>query len=417
MKRIIKLIKEKEFLRFFLMFLSGTLLGQIITVSISPLLTRIYTPEEYGLYGVYLSIVSLLIVFVTGRYEFAINNSENEGDALSLYKIVCYLSVFSSGVFFILILFFGESISKSLGLNISKTLLFHIPLTLLIIGFLQGSTYYLNRQKDFQTLSKSKIYQSIGNGLFSITLGLAQLGALGLVIGNIIGLFTISYYQSIKGVRKIKHRIFKEDILRNFKKYKNYPLYNAPSAFFDSLAIQAPVFILLNFFSNSVVGYYSLTVRVIGLPLGLISTSISQVFLSQISELHRNNISYKSVILKLSRYLAFIGLIPLIPLLFWGPSLFSWVFGKEWSIAGEYAQVLTIGYYFKFVVVPLSMVFFINKEVKLLSILQTTRAFSTLIVLILFSLSSDLKLVLYAYTVHEVIFYIIYFFYILKTSK
>lgn len=417
MKRLKQFIEGREFLKFFLMFFSGTLLAQIITIAISPVLTRIYTPEDFGVYAVYLSIVTLLIVFVTGRYEFAINSTENEKDAITLYRIVNYLSVFSSGFLFLVILLSGEYLIGIFNLNISKSLLYFIPITLLVIGLLQSSTYYLNRNKKFQVLSKSKIYQSVVNGVASLAAGVMNFGPAGLIIANILAVFTSQLYQRINGVFGTKVKVNNTRIKSNLKKYKQYPLYNAPSAFFDNLALQAPVFILVGFFSEAIVGLYSLTVRVIGMPLGLISNSIAQVFLSQVSELHRDNKSYKAVIIKVAKYLALIGLFPVLILSFFGPILFSWAFGEEWYVAGEYARILSIGYYFKFVVSPLSMVFFINQRVKLLSIIQTTRAFSTVIVLIVISINFDVQTVLYAYTLHEVIFYLIYFYYILKTSK
>lgn len=417
MKRIKRFIKEREFAKFFLMFFSGTLFAQLITIFVSPIITRIYTPKDFGMYSVYLSIVSLLIVFVTGRYEFAINSTKNEEDAITLFKVVNYLSVISSGVILIAIWLKGDIITETLSLNINKSLLFFIPFTLLLMGLLQSSNYYLNRQKKFQVLAKSKVYQSIVNGTSSISLGLMNFGAYGLIFSNILGVFISQLFQRIKGIKGVRYKVDLGRIKNNLKKYKQFPLYNAPSAFFDNLALQAPTFILVKFYSESIVGFYSLTVRVIGLPLGLISTSISQVFLSQVSELHRNNKSYKAVVIKLAKYLAAIGLVPLTIISLFGPLLFRWIFGEEWIEAGEYARILTIGYFFKFVVSPLSIVFFINQKVKLLSTIQIVRAITTMVLLIFFALNFNLKILLYAYTIHEVVFYLVYFYFIIKTSE
>jgi len=417
MNRLKVFIQKKEFLRYFIMFFSGTLLAQIITVAISPVLTRLYTPAEFGVYGTYIAIVSLLIVFVTGRFEYAINTTDTDKDAVSVYRIVKYLTVFTSGAILVVIFFFAPFIKELFGFKFSYKILYFIPATLLLLGILQGSSFYLNRVKDFQTLSKSKIIQSLGNGATSVSAGLLNFGVIGIIVGNIAGVFLSYSYQKLKVGRLKKYSFDKERIKKNLGKYKQYPLYNAPSAFFDNLAIQAPVLILLTVFSETIVGFYSLTTRVIGMPLGLISTSISQVFLSQISELHRNGKSYKKVVLKVAKYLALLGFIPLSILGVFGPQLFSLVFGADWKVAGEYAQILSVGYFFKFVVSPLSIIFFINQRVKLLSIIQTTRALSTVILLLILSAHFKLETVLIAYTIHEAFFYMIYFYYILKTSK
>ena len=417
MKKIKQFIQQREFLKFFLMFFSGTLFAQIITMALSPVLTRLYTPEEFGVSGVYLAIVSLLIVFATGRYEYAINTTEDEVNAVSVYRIVKHLCVFISGFVFVIIVLFAPVIKELLGFMFSHKLLYFIPITLLLMGLLQGSAYFLNRKKDFQTLSKSKIIQSIGNGSMAVTAGLLNFGVIGIILGNIVGIMSSYVYQKTKNTKLKMYKFDKEKMKENLIKYKQYPLYNAPSAFFDNLAIQAPIFILLRFFTEATVGFYSLTTRVIGMPLGLISASISQVFLSQISELHRNNKSYKAVVLKVAKYLALLGLIPLIIIGIFGPKLFSVVFGSEWKVAGEYARILSIGYFFKFVISPLSVIFFINQRVKLLSIIQTSRAISTVLMLLIVSMHFELVTVLIAYTIHEAFFYIIYFYFILKTSK
>lgn len=417
MKKLKDFIQGKEFLKFFIMIFSGTLLAQIVTIAISPILTRLYTPAEFGVYGTYIAIVSLLIVFATGRYEFAINATETKKDAVSVYRIVKYLTLVTSAVVFVIILLFSSTIKNLLGFNFSHKILYFIPATLLLMGLLQGSSYFLNREKDFPTLSKSKIIQSLGNGSTSVSAGLMNLGVIGIIIGNIMGVLLSYVYQKLKNTHIKANKFDGENIKSNLLKYKQYPIYNAPSAFFDNLAIQAPILILLRFFSEATVGFYSLTTRVIGLPLGLISASISQVFLSQISELHRNNESYKAVVLKVAKYLALLGLIPLCVISVFGPKLFSLIFGSEWDTAGEYARILSLGYYFKFVVSPLSVIFFINQRVKLLSIIQTIRAFSTMVLLMILSMYFELEIVLLAYSVHEAFFYIIYFFFILKTSK
>src|SRR5699024_7608674 len=186
MNKIRQYLKEKEYARFFLMFFSGTLFAQIITVSLSPFLTRIYSPSEFGLYGIYIAIVTILIVFVTGRYEYAINAS-NEKDAYLLFRLVKILSIITSLVIFFIILVFGDALSKLLNLTVSKNILFFIPLTLLPIGFLQATTYYLNRKKNFKILSSSKILQSLMNGLSSIVMGLSKFSLIGLILAHVIG--------------------------------------------------------------------------------------------------------------------------------------------------------------------------------------------------------------------------------------
>lgn len=412
-------LKESNYLHYFLSLLTGTALAQVITFAISPILTRIYTPEEFGIYGVYLAICSLLLVFTTGRYEFALSSTKDSNETLSLLSVIILISiVFSSVVliFLIFTIFFNKTF---------KIIWLAVPFTILFMGINQGLNYTHNKFKNFNTISLSKIVYSVGNAVASIGSGLLNLGIFGLVISNIFALLlsvlnqfrkvrTIANPLKIKLKEKRKNKYSTVNIL---KKFSHYPMYNIPSAFFEMLAMHAPTFIFMYFFSDVIVGYFNLTLRVINVPITIIIASLSQVLLSKISDLFLNNRNrIKITLLKISLILFLMGLLPTILLSLFGEDIFRLFFGKEWTSAGLMASILSFSFFAKFIVSPLSVIFVATQRVKQLSVIQVIRSIFLCILLIICAWNFSSIEVIVFYTLFEVVFHIIYFLIIINLA-
>jgi O-antigen/teichoic acid export membrane protein len=412
--------KKSNYLRYFLSLLTGTALAQVITFAISPILTRIYTPEEFGIYGVYLAICSLLLVFTTGRYEFALSSTKGSHETLSLLNVIILISiVFSLLVLVLLILtiFFNKTF---------EMIWLAVPFTILLMGVNQGLNYTHNKFKNFNTISLSKVVYSIGNSVASIGSGLLNIGIFGLVIANIFALLlsvlnqfkkvhTIAKPLKFKSREKRKNTYSVTNIL---KKYRHYPLYNVPSAFFEMLAMHAPTFIFMYFFSEAIVGYFNLTLRVINVPITIIIVSLSQVLLSKISDLFLNDRKgIKTTLLRISLILFLIGLLPTILLLLFGEDIFRLFFGNEWTTAGLMASILSLSFFAKFIVSPLSVIFVATQRVKQLSVIQIIRSILLCILLIICAWKfSPIEVVVF-YTVFEITFHIIYYLIIINLAR
>ena len=418
--RINYLFKQNEFVRHFVIFFTGTLFAQIFTIIASPFLTRIYSPSIFGAFGFYTASIALLITLTTGRFEFAINTVKEKEETYFLYKAVSYISLFFSLFLSIVILLFKEKLNVLFNVQ-DPYLLFFIPVTLFLFGVLQGSSYVLNKEKDFKSLSKAKLFKSVTTAIVSFCFGFLILKSYGLIIGYIAGIFMALVFQSIKIKRyfEVGYQTLdiRSGVMNVVRKFKHYPLFNAPSAFFDALAGQVPLFVMMKIYSHDVVGFYSLTIMVISGPLSLIAVSMSQVFLSQISQLNRDGKKFKYLVIKIVKILCLCGIFPILILVFWGPQVFSFVFGARWAVSGEFTRYVALGNFIGFVVSPLSMVFYIKQKVKTLSVIQTIRAITTTTLFILVPHFLGIEGVLLVYTLHESVFYSIYLYFILKISN
>lgn len=415
---MIKNILNNEFIRNAFTLMLGTALSQAIPIAIIPILTRIFTPEDFGLLALYGACVAILSVFIAGRYEIAIMLPKSNEDAKILLQASIIITFLIATILFIPILFFNKQIANLLGNKNIAPWLYLLPLSALLTGTYQSLTYWNNRQKKFKDIAISRVNQSLTQGFIQTVLGFIKISG-GLIIGQAIGIalsviFLLKNNQTYKEIKDINN---KKTIITKMLEYKKFPQYSIFGSLCDASAAQLPIFILTRFYSHTVTGMFSLTLRVLNIPAIIISAAIGQVFFQKIVEINHTTPE------KLNRHIIktfiilFLMYFPIIPVLFiWGDSLFSFVFGDKWREAGVYAGYLVIAVAIRFSVSPLSAVMGLEKNVKQGAFWQILYI-CTIIPTLYFSSSLPIQQFFIIFTIHEVVLYLIYLILILKSSK
>lgn len=358
MKIITKVLKNQSNRNIFTLLL-GTSAAQAIPVLASLVLTRLYTPEEFGLLAVFLSIVSLLGSIVTLRYELAILVPKQEEDAVNITILSIVSTIIGSIILLIILFLFDRQILAMLNVEQLGNWLYLIPVATLFMGLYSSLNYLATRAGIFKTISQTRVYQALSGALSQILLGLMQFGVGGLVIGatitNLAGNIKILGKLIDRHASEIGNVTYKE-MINLAKKFSDYPKFSVPSTIFNNASIHLMSFVIPAFYSAALLGQYSISQRILILPMKVVSNSISQVFLNEASkELQENNttkFAYKSTFKKLI-YIS----IPLYVLLFLIiEDLIILAFGHEWEQAGEISKILIILLFFRFIVSPLSNV-------------------------------------------------------------
>jgi O-antigen/teichoic acid export membrane protein len=419
----IKRLIQQDFLKNVLTLMTGTTIAQLLPILVSPLLTRMYTPSDFGVYALYISIISIISVIVTLRYEFAIMSPKKREDALSVFCLSLITSFVISVLIFVIIVIFKKNIIDLLENERIIKWGYFIPLTCFLLGAIQTFNYWFNREKLFKVLSTSRVIQTFANIVSNIAIGIVyKNNELGLILGHLLGAVASVLYLFYKFTKNtnILNELRKNVSLLKIKEqailYKEYPKLNTLSAFLDTISLQLPAIFVSKIYSSTNLGYYNLTTRTISTPLSVISFSVSQVFFQRISEAYNENKPLRPIVLNTAKYLSLISSLPLVVLLFFGPELFSFVFGENWRIAGDFARVLAFAYAIKFVVSALSVSFFAVGEVKKLFYLQIFRFFCTILVLFL-CLNIQIMHFLFFYSLYEVFYYLLYFIFILRLTN
>lgn len=404
--QLIKRIKSSsEFTKNIFVLISGTGIAQAIPIAISPILTRLYTPKDFGLLGLYISICSMLGIMGSLRYDAAIIQSDNNEEAKQLV-IVSFISTFLfSLLLFLIILFFNEEITSLLNSPDIQNWLFSIPLTVFLVSAFYITSFWLNKQKRFLDMSVNRVINKSTDSAVSLLLGILGVLRQGLLLGYIIGQFVMIslLFRKIKKDNFIFNKKRARLVLR---KYIEYPKFFLPSTILSEISSNVFLILISVFYGGVITGFYSLVYRVTYLPLGLIGNSIGEVYRQKANEHYLEYGNCKELFFKTFKTLFVIGLFPFLVLFFFSEYLFVLVFGPEWKIAGEISKYFSFLIFFQFISTPLSFTIFLNKSQKKEMILQLFRTVFTILSVVIGFYYKDYMIAIIIMVVVYCIYYI-----------
>jgi len=358
-----------DFIKNILTLLSGATIAQIIALIAIPILTRMYTPEDFGYIAIYLSITNIIAAVSTGRYELAIMLPKNKNDALAIFKGASGLVVIISFIVLLLIVIL-KNFNNPLSNFIEPVYFYFLPASIFIVALSNVFLQWFTRVKKFKLQAKTKIIKSTSNSGVNIALGyFFNLKSLGLFLGHIAGQlsqFTVFLIRFIKDesrdIKSIKRSVVKQQLKEN----KNFPYFSAPMAFLNSVSVDILIYIFNLFYSTTLVGFYSNANKVINYPLNLISQSFTTVFYQKIAETNKKlklyTISYLINLLLAS--------LAQTPVILWGEEIFSFVLGDEWEVAGSIAKYLAPLTITSFAMRSVSNIFSLTRKHQVLLIWQ-----------------------------------------------
>ncbi|QSZ41439.1 oligosaccharide flippase family protein [Sulfurimonas aquatica] len=354
---MIKRLKPKsEFSRNVLTLMMGTTIAQAIPIAISPILTRIYTPDDFGVFALFLALVGIFSSIASGRYEMAIMLPKKDDDAINIFALGLLIITIITIVLFLIVCLFHTDLINILNTSSIDKWLYFIPITVFFMGFFNLLSLFSNRIGNYKEIAKAQIVKSIGSAIIQLSIGFFKSGVTGLISGQIISniLANTKLLQSLLHERNFtsKIKIFKMIVLA--KKYKKFPLYQVPHAFLNTLASNIPVYMFSIFFSSMVVGIYSLSTRIVFTPLMIIAGASSKVYNQKVTELYNNGGDAYGFTLKLLASLFKKIIIPFILIILFAPDIFAFIFGEIWRDAGVYTQLLSPWIFMTFFVTTIS---------------------------------------------------------------
>jgi O-antigen/teichoic acid export membrane protein len=359
---ILRKFKNDVFLKNTFIVLMGSLFSQLMPILLLPFLTHYVSKETISLYFVWLGATNIFIVIVSGRLDMAIYGANYKKDVFSLIQL---LILFATTVSIFLLLTFGFII-PFFNLETSSLIISKYYISLSLVSFfmvlIQGVMSYYNYHGKYFILSWIRIGQSTIVNL-SILIVVLFFGTFNsMLYAHIISLFLYFLFIVYISWGKIKIVFLRFNLpylISCFKSNFRFPLFSMPADFINTFATQMPLFLILSKYGNASVAFYGLTLRVLSSPIGLLSSSLLTVFKEQAGRDFRMLGNCKVIFLKTFRRLVLLGLLPFIVLFYLAPSLFEFVFGLEWRIAGDYSRILMPLYFLKFVISPLSLTLYL----------------------------------------------------------
>jgi len=355
---------KTDFITSIFTLVSGTMIAQIVTYLLQPVISRLYAPEDMAYLSLYARIVAFTAVIATLRYELAFPLPKRDEHAFMLYRISFKSTILVSllSLVTVTVLFFTGEFDVQ-----TKAILFFLPIGIFFTSMNSQGVNWSIRTKNYKKISLAKIFQSMFNASTATVLGFINFGYLGLIVGYILGvaggsfLFIRSFFKTKKLMTsfQLKGRRF-----ASAKAYKEFPIVNLPHVIIDLSKELFIAFYLIYTFEKEVLGLYDFSFRMLKMPIGIIGVSINQVFYKKAADLLNEGKSIYPTVKKTLLYLTLLSIIPFFSLLFFGPSIFSFVFGSKWEQAGFFSQIMSLWLMSNFIVSSISQVPILLKKQK-----------------------------------------------------
>jgi len=347
---------------------SGSGLNQVIGILAVPVLTRVYSPAEFGLYGLFLAILGVGTVFTTWRYERGLMICHSKSERQGLFGLTLIISfVFSlivlAGTYLWRIGSSGDKLSLTLVISNWNLLL---ALSLFFAGTGNALRFLALKEMAFARISVVAVCSTLVRviiqlagtfeGLFTATL---------LPLGHVLSLGCVTFLYG--WTARVKHWLdfrrypfrFKRMVVAA-RRNSEFPKYMVWSAFANNMTPQVLVLLASQILAPAIVGQLFLAEKVLKTPTLLLATSLAEVNFQELSE------SKPSVLAKIYRSrlkkMLLVGAPPGLILILVSTWLFPAVFGDSWKEAGILATYMLPGIYFQFSFMPFHHLFTILRK-------------------------------------------------------
>ena len=325
---------------------SGTAVAQLIGIITAPIITRLYTPSDLGVLAVYSSILAIVGIGATLRYEFAYALPKENDDAINLFGLCLILLCITTTGFTLILLFGRDLLFNTFDLSSIEQYIWFLLIGFFGMGLYTMLNYWAIRQRDYGRITYTKINQGAGGSACKILLGILSFGPVGLIIGHIVS--------QIAGITTLARAMWKKerDNLKAIswsrmksvaKTYRSFPVFNFPASIVNTMSLQLPPLMLLALYDSEVVGFYALANMLVVLPGSLISGSMGQAYLGEASKMVRERSrELRSLYVRTLKHLTAIA-VPLIGIpALCAPFVVPFIFGGVWAEAGWFCLPLAL---------------------------------------------------------------------------
>ena len=358
-------LTNNSFIKNVTIIAGGAVIAQGFTMATMPIISRIYSPSDFGILALFTSFMSILIPLSSLQYYLAIALPKSQRHSDTLLCLSFLLELVNCSIIFIIIVLGGDSLLSCLGMTQISMYKFLIPFAVFGASAYDTLVQLAIREKLFVIIARTKATQSVSGGVTKIILGLCGYKPLGLITGTIVG--------QIGGITSIAKAVYKKrkititsyaQLKRVALKYRNFPIFSTPTAIINITGEYIIPILIFNFYGAAITGYFSIAQQLLVIPSVFIGNAIGQVFLQKAS-VAKHEGGLQEVTLKTYMLLLRVGIYPTLLIAFFSPIIFSFVLGNTWKEAGYYARCLIPLATLSFAFSPISHVFNILNKQKL----------------------------------------------------
>lgn len=346
--------KQGSFFHNMSIVMSGTAIAQIIGFLLMPVVSRLFTGSDFGVYGSFISVSGMTASVVTFQYSQAIMLPKKKEEALNLFFISCLATFLVTFLVVVIVLLFPVTIQRLIKTQ-NVWMLFLLPIATLVSGLNQSLQAWSVRVKSFKHTASSQIIRSLTSSGIWLIAGIRSIGEVGLAVGSVMGglLASINLAKVLRrDLKSLWHSVNWGKIRDLSLEYRDFPIFSAPQNLMNAVSQGLPVLLLGHFYGIEIAGFFAFGMRVLFTPMGFVLKALRQVLFQKASEKHNSGIDLGGYYLKTTGALVMLAIGPSLIVFIWAPQIFSLVFGQEWWEAGIYARWLILWIFVMFCNVP-----------------------------------------------------------------
>ncbi|MCA4797983.1 oligosaccharide flippase family protein [Acinetobacter towneri] len=301
---------------------SSLLVGAIITFIALPFLTRLYSVQDFGEYGIALAVVSVLSTIANLRLDQALLVAEEQDKKSLIFEGM----MFSTGI-----------------VAVSAIILSFIFNAAVVVAICSGvlANTLIQTIYNYKFAAHAEYFCAGLNILRSLIVVLVQLGLPLLMSISLVNSYSASSLLMLLFILIyiVKNQLYQVS-WQAFKHYQDFIYSNTPHALLNSFSHNLPYYVVSHFVGVQAMGFYAIVERTLRVPINLISQTLRQFFIRKFKTTDSNQSALKASLL-----LSLVSL-PLFAVFFILPeSLYLWIFGSEWVGISSYFQILALGYW------------------------------------------------------------------------
>lgn len=412
-----KVLPRNQFARSVSVLAGGTAVGQAAVVLASPLLTRLYSPEDFGLLGVYAALLLIVGVVASLRYQLAIPLPKDDSAAADVVVLSLLVVLGMTLIASLAVLFFRQPIADTFNIPALGRYLWLLPVGLLLSGIYQVFNYWAIRTKAFPAIARTKLVQSMS--MIGIQLGGFTLGPIALLLGQIAGQAAGSASLAALAIRN-RWALFRSVRILGLRKaavrYRRFPIYSTWGGLFKTAGTQLPPLIFAAAFSPAAAGLYILADRVMALPMKLMGSAIANVFFSSAAE-RRTRDDLGPLAAQIYDKLVLMSVAPTLLVTLFAPELFSIVFGTEWKQSGMLAQWMAPWVFLTFLTSPLRPLFPVLESQREETLIQTGTLLTQLLALTIGVVYNDFYLSVILFSLSGAAWLFVYLLWLFRIAR
>ena len=346
--------RKSSFVKNFFTVMFGTAIAQVIGFALAPIISRLFSPSEFGVFGSFVSVSTVIAAGVTLEYTQAIMLPGEKTDAINLFAISC-LSTCVISLCCLTACLVAPGWLQSLVKLPNAWFLALLVVATVVNGINQSCQAWCVRVKAFRHTSSSQVIRSMSASGTQIGLGSLKWGSSALICGGILAdlLASVNLAQvALCDLKALRGEIRWSRMKRLASDYRDFPAYATSQNVINAISRNMPVLLLAHFYGIAIAGAYAFGVRILQVPMEFVSRALRQVLFQKASETHQSGGSLMPIYIKITLGLFALSVAPALVMVIWAPQIFAWTFGAQWYTAGVFAQGLVLWLTFAFCNLP-----------------------------------------------------------------